>query len=123
MGIETKITCDECQADITATGAMPGFRLKLSCESLPQIGASSYAVMVYPPLDHTHYFCGMDCIGVWMSKQTNQYTGKPIIQTQNPLPCNHVFFASKDPSVYAVCEHCGETRPWETKVDNQIKTS
>ncbi len=68
MGCETKITCDQCEQDIAETGGMPEFRLKLSCEKLPHTGGMVYAVMVYPPIEKSLYFCGTACLGEWVGQ-------------------------------------------------------
>jgi len=68
-----KITCDSCEKDITETESMPTFRLVLSSEKLPSSSNSTYAVLVSPPIGHTHYFCNLICLKRWLdARQLSQ---------------------------------------------------
>lgn len=68
MPLSQTITCDNCEKDITKTGAMPTFRLKLSSEALPQEGGITFAVVVYPLLDGDKYFCDRICLVEWLEQ-------------------------------------------------------
>lgn len=61
-----EITCDSCGADLSQESSMPGYRLSLSCEPTPT-GCVVYSVLVYPPLDRPHHFCGTGCLKNWAS--------------------------------------------------------
>jgi hypothetical protein len=66
-----KVTCDHCCADITDTGNELGYRLNLSAERL-LINCKAMAVtamMVYPPINRDHHFCGLNCLREWLNVQ------------------------------------------------------
>jgi len=63
-----KITCDSCGADLTDTGAMPAYRIRVTAEPLRHTSVMTYDVLVYSPLDHDMYFCGLVC----MDKKNNR---------------------------------------------------
>ena len=62
MGKETKITCDNCESDLTDSGSMPRYRLHLSAERMRNKSNVECAVIVYPPIERDLYFCGMKCL-------------------------------------------------------------
>jgi len=69
MGKDIKITCDNCEKDLSSTAGMPDFRLKLSSESLPNTSDITFAVYVSPDIDEDLYFCGLGCLKEWIMGQ------------------------------------------------------
>ena len=64
-----KITCDNCQHDLTRTTNCIAYRLRLSDESIAPLGGMVTAMMVYPTLkDGDCHFCGIGCLKMWVSK-------------------------------------------------------
>jgi hypothetical protein len=66
--LEQKVTCDNCNADLTNTGAMPRFRLRLSSEGLTHNSDMIYAVMVFPEIERDHHFCSKSCLREWLGE-------------------------------------------------------
>lgn len=58
------IECDKCAKDITFG---MGYRLVLTPERLPRkdYTAAEPAILIYPPIDREHQFCGMKCLRAW----------------------------------------------------------
>lgn len=63
------ITCDRCGRDLTSTGAMPAFRLCLTAEHVPSMTKVGYLALIYPPIKEDKHFCGLHCLGKWISEQ------------------------------------------------------
>jgi hypothetical protein len=67
MAKNVSIICDGCGKDITETGAMPAFRLRLSSEPLPSNSNVIFGVLVYSEIKEDKYFCGLNCLQLWVS--------------------------------------------------------
>lgn len=67
MGKTATITCDGCCRDLTYTGNSVDYRLVLGSEAKPiEPGPGAVTdMMIYPPIDRTHYFCGLHCLDKW----------------------------------------------------------
>ena len=50
MPKKIRVSCDHCGEDISSTGSMPTFRLRLIAEALPHLARSIKAVLVRPPI-------------------------------------------------------------------------
>ena len=70
MALKLEITCDGCQKDITATGNCVDYRIAMKVERLPTKSGTGFvtAMMIYPPLKNDAYFCGINCVRIWMDK-------------------------------------------------------
>ena len=67
---DEKITCDGCGADLTTRSNSVDYRLVLGSESKPGYGAGVYTdMMIYPPIDRTHHFCGIGCLDHWRDRE------------------------------------------------------
>jgi hypothetical protein len=67
MTENTKITCDNCNKDLTYTGNCIDYRLKLMDEIIPPKSSTVTAMMMYPSLkDGSKHFCGIGCLKVWI---------------------------------------------------------
>lgn len=66
---EVKITCDECQKDLSVTGPMPRFRVTIHCEKLPSDSEVQYAVFTEPHFYGERHFCNPCCLALWSKKQ------------------------------------------------------
>ena len=66
MGVETKITCDQCGEDHTTTGNCVDYRLALESERVASWGGAVTAMAKYPPVDRKYIFCGLYCLAAWM---------------------------------------------------------
>lgn len=64
MGIQ--ISCDYCDDNLTSTGGMPRFRLRLMSESVPHRGGSVFAVIVNPDITEDKYFCNRSHLLGWL---------------------------------------------------------
>lgn len=61
-----KITCDQCDADLTYSGPIE-YRLVVGSQAKtpsPGVGAVT-AIANYPPTQRTHHFCGWKCFDKW----------------------------------------------------------
>jgi len=62
-----KITCDNCNKDLTYTGNCVDYRLKLMDENIPTQSTCVTTRMLYPSLKNgSKHFCGMGCLKVWV---------------------------------------------------------
>lgn len=65
---EVKITCDNCEMDITYTGNSIDWRINLSNERIPcgpcdENGMMAVTdMMIYPCMKRNYHFCGSDCM-------------------------------------------------------------
>lgn len=67
--INTKITCDNCEKDLSTTNNCTDYRLVLRDESIPPKSGFVTLVARYPSLrDGQKDFCGIGCLRVWISK-------------------------------------------------------
>lgn len=66
---DNKVTCDSCGTDLTTTGAMPAFRLRLSSEALPHRSSIINAIVVSPPIKQDAHFCNLLCLSNWASRK------------------------------------------------------
>lgn len=64
----TKILCDNCNEDITTTCMRPAYRLRITCERLPNTANSEYTILVSPPIKDDLYFCGTKCLKEWAAE-------------------------------------------------------
>lgn len=64
MPIETKITCDACNKDLTYTGNCEDYRISVKNEHIPSRRdmAAVTLMAISPPLKGNMYFCGVSCI-------------------------------------------------------------
>lgn len=69
MSLTTKIVCDHCNADISATNGYPSYRLSLVAEKLPNNSNTEVAIHVTPPINKAHHFCGLHCLDHWVQGQ------------------------------------------------------
>lgn len=66
MPKKVTVTCDTCERDLSVSGGADAYRLVLAPEKLPHPGGVHLDIMVYPPIDRTHYFCGLGCLARWV---------------------------------------------------------
>ena len=69
MGKTVQLTCDGCGADIAYTGNSVDYRLALVVQSMPSRGGFVTDMMIYPPLKHDCYFCGLNCMDQWTDRR------------------------------------------------------
>lgn len=69
---QSKVTCDNCNADLSDAGPRPEYRLVLDAERIPNSGRLLYAVYVVPAVDRQHHFCGLGCLSKWIEKKRNE---------------------------------------------------
>lgn len=62
------LTCDNCDSDLTDAGRGTKYRLVLACEEIPSTSGVRTLSIVYPPLKHTHHFCGLDCLREYLEE-------------------------------------------------------
>ena len=73
MGKLVKITCDGCGRDLTTRSNSVDYRLVLGAESKPGYGDGAYtAMMIYPPVDRTYYFCDLQCLDCWRGRENHK---------------------------------------------------
>ena len=64
-----KVFCDGCKDDITENlGVVDFYRLRLTCERLHPLGNTA-DVLVYPPIEEDHHFCGLGCLITWTERR------------------------------------------------------
>jgi hypothetical protein len=66
---KVEVTCDQCGRDLTTTGNCEDFRIVLANESIPSWGGAVTSMAIYPPLEGTAHFCGVLCLGKWVSEK------------------------------------------------------
>jgi hypothetical protein len=66
-----QILCDGCSEDLTETGEMPAFRLKLESEAIQQVSNISFSCYVKPLIHRSHHFCGSVCLKNWLECSKN----------------------------------------------------
>jgi len=67
MTEQTKITCDNCASDLTATYNCQDYRLKLEDELMPCKSLVATKMMVYSRLKNgPMHFCGLGCLQNWV---------------------------------------------------------
>lgn len=60
------VLCDGCGRDLTTRTNMIDYRLVLAAEEKPGGGSGIYtAMMICPPIDRPHHFCGLGCLDDW----------------------------------------------------------
>ena len=62
------IGCDFCEKQLNDARGITQYRIKLSCETVPDAGGVSIDVYIFPPIDRDHYFCGLGCLSRWLNK-------------------------------------------------------
>lgn len=67
---KTTYTCDQCNKDLTYTGAVPAYRISLFAEKLFHQANAIAAIYIYPPIDEPHHFCGLNCLHEWVKTMT-----------------------------------------------------
>ncbi len=71
MTYEIKITCDNCDKDLTYTSNAIDYRLTLKDEkkrTYPDTNVVT-SMMIYPSLkDGEKNFCGLGCLKIWVNK-------------------------------------------------------
>ena len=73
MGKTVKVTCDGCGHDLTTRSNSVDYRLLLAAESKPGYGTGFYTdMMIYPPVDRTYYFCGLQCLDHWRNRKHHE---------------------------------------------------
>lgn len=63
-----KITCDQCERDITTTGNSVDYRIILASQPIPSRGGIVTDMMIYPQLDKKRFFCRTSCLKEWVEK-------------------------------------------------------
>lgn len=65
-----EVLCDNCGGDITYTHNSIDYRISCCVERIPHNprASSVTSMMIYPPLEHDHYFCGVGCLKEWAKK-------------------------------------------------------
>ena len=67
MTATTTVKCDHCGSDLSAADGFLAYRLVLQAEPIPTVGSSVMrTVMVYPPIQNTHHYCGTGCLSAWL---------------------------------------------------------
>lgn len=72
MAKTVTITCDGCGKDLTYSGNSVDYRLVLGNENKPSRGGLVTAMMKYPPVTHTHYFCDLRCLDLWSDRRRHE---------------------------------------------------
>jgi hypothetical protein len=68
--IEYKVTCDNCQRDLTSLeGHSSMQRLALNAEYIPNSAGVDYGVYWVPDLERSHHFCGLGCLSKWLQEK------------------------------------------------------
>jgi hypothetical protein len=65
----TTIKCDHCGTNLTSIEGRPEYRLALQAEPIPMTGNHVKSIMVYPPINSTHHYCGTGCLSAWLDAQ------------------------------------------------------
>lgn len=68
MPLESKITCDHCNADLTFSRGGYDHCLKLSDREYGPLGNIVLDYLIYPIIDKDKYFCGLGCLKKWTEK-------------------------------------------------------
>lgn len=66
--MSVKITCDNCNVDLSTTGNSVDYRIKLQDEYIPSAGGIVTDMMKYPALGGgVKHFCRASCLSKWVS--------------------------------------------------------
>ena len=75
MGRDIKVTCDQCEHDLTYTGNCEDWRLVLTYEAQTpwyvregMRGGAVTAMAIAPPVDRTYTFCDLGCLAAWLAR-------------------------------------------------------
>lgn len=66
MPKEIKITCNNCDKDISHSIDTPAWRIALTNEPIPIVSSSVKAISVQPHLAQDAYFCCWRCLTDWI---------------------------------------------------------
>jgi hypothetical protein len=69
MPKEVKVTCDQCERNITSTSNCEGWRIALLNERIPSRGGLVTLMSSHPHLDKDCYFCSFKCLFDWIKRQ------------------------------------------------------
>jgi len=71
MSKTEKVTCDECEKDITYTTNFMDYRLTLKAENKPVYPTltAMTAMHITPDIDETLYFCGINCLKKYINEK------------------------------------------------------
>lgn len=61
-----RVTCDQCDCDLTETDNSIDYRLDLINTRIPSKGGLVTLMMIHPHLDRDHHFCGVSCLKKWV---------------------------------------------------------
>ena len=61
----TKVTCDQCNKDITMSTNCEDWRIILASEAIPAKGDIVTLLHIYKPIE-TKHFCGVECLKTWV---------------------------------------------------------
>jgi hypothetical protein len=72
-GMSLNLSCDNCNVDLSDSGPMPRFRMRLVNERMPNKSGFTYAVSVSPIIPVGEYdFCGSECLSKWLAKSRDR---------------------------------------------------
>lgn len=70
------ITCDHCHQQLETCESVNGWRLRLTAESLREVGGVSIDIYILPPIDRDRYFCGVGCLAEWAKAEQGTWSKK-----------------------------------------------
>lgn len=98
-----EIKCDECGRDLTYTGNCEDYYLVLSSGSKApwyakdgSRGGFVTAMAIYPPVDRTYHFCGLDCMDSWRDKARAKAAAQKEWRDKNKVDHGNGWFTMPD---------------------------
>lgn len=77
-----KITCDNCEKDLTVTGNCMAYRIALVNERIPSRNGVVTAMTDYPHLGTDCHFCDVRCLAAYMQKVFAKYLiAEPVLSS------------------------------------------
>lgn len=63
-----RVHCDHCGTDLSCSSNSIDYRVTVQAEAIPPHAGAVTDMMIYPPLDRPHHFCGLGCVRAWADK-------------------------------------------------------
>ncbi len=66
MSINHKITCDNCNSDLTESSNSVDYRIKLYSQRMPCHDGAVFDMLISPQIPEPMHFCGLGCLSIWV---------------------------------------------------------
>lgn len=74
MVVQSKVTCDTCNADLTYTTNCMDWRLALVNQRVPCLPECMLtSTVIHPKIEEDAHFCGVTCLKTWLKLYKNSH--------------------------------------------------